>query len=107
MPNARYIEELREAIRRLHGVDSKLVETIAVRETFQAKTVCNGFAEVFELVGHANAHKASAWSHETDNPSKPKRHVAVLHFGPVNSAAQAVRAAIAQEFREIEPEPET
>lgn len=107
MPTAKYIEELRKAIWQLHGVDSKHLESIVVHETFQGKTVWNGVVEVFELIGHPESSKAYAWSHETDDPSRPNRHVAVLHVGPVNSAVQAVRAAIVQEFRNADPEPET
>lgn len=36
--------------------------------------------------------EAYAWSHETDDPATPTRHVAVLHI-------TAVRAFIVQEFR--------
>ena len=41
---------------------------------------------------------------ETDNPQKPVRHVTVLHLHPIKSAQDAVRAAILQEARNLEPE---
>jgi IS1 family transposase len=34
-----YFEELREVIRRLHGVDSRHIESVPVTETFQGRTV--------------------------------------------------------------------
>lgn len=40
-----------------------------------------------------------AWAHKTDDPNKPKWHVAVLHVHPVTSPELAVRAAIVQEFK--------
>ena len=74
-----------------------------VKETFQGKTVWEGIVEVFELVGHPKAPKVYAWSHETNDPKKPKRHVTVLHIAPILSAEAAVKAAIVQEFRSLEP----
>ena len=97
-----YIEELKDVIRRLHGVESTHVESVPVKETLQGKTVWEGLVEVFDLHGHPQATKAYAWSHETDDPQKPRRHVAVLHLGPVTTAVRAVQAAIIQEFRTIE-----
>jgi hypothetical protein len=94
-----YITELRDVIKKLHGVDSRHVESVPVKETFKGKTVWDGVVEVFELIGHPKAPRAYAWAHETDNPKKPRRHVTVLHIPPVTSALLAVRAAIVQEHR--------
>jgi hypothetical protein len=93
-----YIDELRDVIRRLHGVESTHVESVPIKEVFQDKTVWDGIVEVFELHGHPKAPKIYAWAYETDNPKKPK-HVTVLHIGPITSPLLAVRAAIVQEFR--------
>jgi hypothetical protein len=99
-----YIEELQEVIRQLHGVESHHIESVPVKEMFQGKTVWEGIVEVFELHGHPKAPKVYAWVHHTDGPESPKRHVTVLHMGPVTSAIEAVKAAIVQEFRSLEPE---
>jgi aminoglycoside phosphotransferase (APT) family kinase protein len=96
-----YIEELRDVIRRLHGVESTHLESVPVKETFQGKTVWEGVVEVFELKNHPKAARVYAWAHETDYPKKPRRHVTVLHLGPITSALLAVRAAIVQEQREL------
>jgi hypothetical protein len=92
-----YIEELQDVIRRLHGVESRHVESVPVKEMFQGKTVWEGIVEVFELYGHPKAPKVYAWSHDADG--KKKRHVTVLHLAPITSALEAVRASIVQEFR--------
>jgi hypothetical protein len=92
-----YIAELQDVIRRLHGVESKHVESVPVKEIFQGQMVWEGIVEVFELHGHPKAPKLYAWSHDTDSPKK--RHVTVLHVAPITSAVEAVRAAIVQEFR--------
>jgi len=94
-----YIDELRDVIRRLHGVESSHLESVPITETFEGKTIWEGIVEVFELHGHPKAPKAYAWAYETDNPKKP-RHVTVLHLGPVTSPLLAVRAAIVKEFRD-------
>jgi hypothetical protein len=98
-----YIEELREVIRRLHGVESSHVASVPVKETFQGRTVWEGVVEVFELIGHPSATKLYAWSHATDNPESPSRHVAILHSGLITSPLLAVRAAIIQEFKSNAP----
>jgi hypothetical protein len=94
-----YIQELKEVILRLHGTEAAHIESVPVKETFQGQTVWEGIVEVFELHGHPRATHAYAWSQETDDPQKPKRHVTVLRIPPVVSPVTAVRAAIAQEFR--------
>ena len=92
-----YIQELQDVIRKLHGVESKHIESVSVKETFQGKTVWEGIVEVFDLHGHPKAPRVYAWSHDTDSPKK--RHVTVLHIPPVISPVLAVRAAIVQEFK--------
>ncbi|MGD0100024.1 MAG: hypothetical protein ABSC60_06735 [Acidobacteriota bacterium] len=102
-----YIEELKDVIRKLHGVESSHVKSVPVKETFQGKTVWEGMVEVFDLIDHPKAPKVYAWAHDTDDPDHPRRHVTVLHLGPVTSAITAVRAAIVQEFRSHEQAEET
>jgi hypothetical protein len=99
-----YISELQDVIRKLHGVESRHIESVPVVENFQGETVWDGVVEVFELIGHPKAPKVYAWVHDTDDPKQPKRNVTVLHIAPVTSALAAVRAAIVQEFRERESE---
>jgi hypothetical protein len=96
-----YLEELRDVIRRLHGAEATHVESVPVKETFKGETIWEGIVEVFDLTGHATAHRVYAWAHETDNPDKPIRHVTVLHLHPIKSAQDAVRAAIMQEARDL------
>lgn len=98
-----YIEELHDVIQRLHGSDSKHVASVPVKETFQGQTVWDGAVEVFELLGHPTASRLYAWSHATDYPDSPRRHVTVLHADKVTSPILAVRAAILQEFRANAP----
>lgn len=89
------LDNLRTAIRNLHGCDSTWIESVPVKETFRSQTVWEGTVEVFELHGHPTAKRCYAWSHATTG--EKRRFVAVLHQGPVDSPQKAVRAAIVQE----------
>lgn len=97
-----YLQELREAIKHMHGAEATHVESVPVKETFKGETVWEGVVEVFDLVGHETATRVYAWTHQTDDPNRPKRHVAVLHIPPIVSPQTAVRAAIVQELRDAE-----
>lgn len=99
---SRYIEELREVIRRLHGVESEHVESVPIKETFQGKTVWEGIVEVFDLMGHPKASRAYAWTHKANGDKR--RHVTLLHIPPVDSPLAAVRASIVKDFRDNEAE---
>lgn len=92
-----YIEELKTAIRRLHGCDADYVASVPVKEVFQDQVVWDGLVEVFDLRGHPKAKRCYAWSHATD--SDAKRFVAVLELPPVDSAETAVKAALVEEIR--------
>ena len=98
-----YLEELKDVIRKLHGAEATHVKSVPVKETFRGSTVWEGIVEVFDLNGHPKAPRVYAWSHDTDDPRQPRKHVTVLHIPPVLSAAMAVRAAIVQEFKSGEP----
>lgn len=93
------IDELREAIRQMHGTDAKHVDSVRVKEMWQGNTVWEGIVEVFELVSHPKASKVYAWSHDTGDPERPSRNVTVLHGGPITSALDAVRASILKDYR--------
>ncbi len=94
-----YLQELMEVIFKVHGVKATHLESVPVKETFQGQTVWEGNVEIFHIHGHGKTDKIYAWTHETDDPIKPKRHVTVLHIPPVESPQAAVKAAIIQEYR--------
>ena len=98
----KHIEVLQDVIRKLHGVESTHRESVPVKETWQGQTIWDGIVEVFTLHGHPETATAYAWSHDTDDPDSPKRHVTVLHIDPATSPVNAVRAAILQEYRDAQ-----
>ena len=83
----------RKAIRKLHGCDSKHVESVPVHEQFKGRTVWEGTVEVFTLRDHPKAKRCYVWSHAQDDGGE--RFFAVLEMPPVDSALRAVQAAIA------------
>jgi hypothetical protein len=85
------VDALREAIKKVHGCDSRWVESISVRETYWT-----GEVEIFQLIGHATAVRCYAWSQRAGG--EPRIH-AVLHGATVDNAAQAVRATVAARER--------
>jgi hypothetical protein len=93
------IEELKDVIFKLYGVKATHRQSVPVKEVFKDKTIWDGVVEVFDLHGHRETDTAYAWSHATDDPAHPARHVTVLHIPPAVSPETAVRAAIVQEFR--------
>src|ERR1039457_5220143 len=102
-----YIDDLKEVIQRLHGVESTHRQSVPVKEVFQGKTVWDGIVEVFDLHGHPKANTAYAWAHETNDPANPIRHVTVLQIPPAVSPITAVRAAIMQELKELRANAQT
>ncbi len=101
-----YLEELREVIRRVHGVDSEHLRTVAVKESLQGNTLWNGLVEVFELKGHPSAEHAYAWADRMDDPTHRRHHVTILELPPIKSAQDAVRVAIEQELKNRPPKQE-
>ena len=99
MANPEYIESLRAVIGRLHGCDSKHVESVPVHEVFQGKTAWKGVVEIFDLTGHPKAKRAYAWNHLDGEHDERTRYVAVLEIPPVESPQTAVRASILSDIK--------
>ena len=90
-----HIEELRDAIWRLHGANASHLKSVRVKEELGGQTVWDGVVGVFELTDFPRAKLDYAWCYEK---SGRKRHVAVLHEAPVHSPKSAVRAAIVRDY---------
>lgn len=95
-------EAFAQAIRNLHGCDSRWLESVRVVETFEGQTVWDGDVQIFALIGHPSAKRCYAWSHAVNGDgSERRRFVAVLHQPPVDSPEAAVRAAVVQESGDL------
>lgn len=95
-----YLDDLRKAIKRLHGCESKHVRSVEVHERFEGKTVWQGLVEVFDLDGHSKARRCYAWAHSEEKDDVGIRYVAVLELTPVDSAQKAVQVSIASDMRQ-------
>ena len=84
--------ELKRVIEQLHGCKASYRTSLAVQENFQGKTVWDGQVLVFD-VDHPDATICYAWTSLVGNTDR-RRSYAILGKPPVNSPADAVRAAI-------------
>ncbi len=95
-------EDLQEAIRKLHGCESRYLEAVPISETFEGQLVWSGIVHVFDLADCRKANRVYAWAEPVDEASGRQQFFAVLQVPPVASAADAVRASIVQRHREKE-----
>jgi hypothetical protein len=93
------IELLRKAILDLHGCASSWLGSISVHETDGGNALWHGVVSVFALVNHAKAERCFAWASSDATP----RIYAVLAIPPINSAADAVRAALVSDLKRGRP----
>lgn len=95
---------LRDAIRRLHGCESRFVEAVPVTETTPTgETVWSGIVHTFDLIDHPTAKRAYAWAELLDETGR-QRFIAVLQNDPVKTPQDAVRVSILQRYREAHPD---
>ncbi len=87
-----YLEEIRHAIKQLHGCESRHVATTAIKEVFRGQVAWEGEVETFDLIGHPKAKRAYAWGYP--NGKGGLEVIAVLEIPPVESPQTAVKAAI-------------
>ena len=92
------IPQLQQAVESQHSCAAQFKEAVAVDESFEGQTVWEGVVHVFELEGHPKATRAYAWSSPIEGSTR-RRFFAVLEVPPVQSAQDAVRAAIVAEHR--------
>lgn len=92
MQRNKYIEQLQEAIRAVHGCDSRHVSTSRVKSQFEGVTAWVGEVETFDLEGHPKAKRCHAWGYVDGGQF---RSTAVLELPPVDSPSSAVDVAIA------------
>lgn len=96
MPQSSYIQQLQDAIRAVHGCESRHVGTSRVVSRFEGATAWEGEVETFDLIGHPKAQRAHAWGYEDGGQF---RTTAVLEVPPVDSPSSAVDVAIAAKGR--------
>ena len=91
-------EAIKKTIEDLHGCEASYLTTQHVRESLDGSRVWDGGVSIFALAGHPAAKMCYAWSAE--EPGFDQRlFYAVLHYAPIESARDAVRASLALKQR--------
>lgn len=96
--------ELQGAVERLHECKAVLIATEPVIETLGGEAMWEVEVLHFALSGHPTADLVYAWSSPIADDTE-HQIFAVLRSVPVQSARDAVRAAIAVGFRRSPPPP--
>ncbi len=86
-------DRLQAFVESQYGSTAHLREVVTVSEEFRGQPVWQGVVHVFDLEGHPTASVCYAWSSPVEGSDR-RRFYAVLGVPPINTAADAVRAAI-------------
>jgi hypothetical protein len=97
MQRSKYLSQLKEAIRAVHGCESLHVSTSRVVSQFEGETAWDGEVETFDLNGHPKAKRCHAWGYVEKGSFKA---TAVLELPPVDSPSTAVDVAIAAKTKQ-------
>jgi hypothetical protein len=89
---------LKEAVEHLHDCQASYVTSQHVRESVEGRPLFDGMVAIFGVQGHPAANTCYAWS--TQDPETGRVTVfAVLHYAPIQSSRDAVRATLATRQR--------
>src|SRR5262245_54052748 len=86
--------ELKDAIEKKHGGTATLSQAVAVHEVFRGPMVWDGLVHVFDLENHPSGSRVYAWAEPFGPEGNERRYWTILHGGPVQSPADAIRASI-------------
>lgn len=86
------------AVERIHKCRAIFRQAVQVLETHDGETVWEGDVHLFDLEGHRTATTCYAWTSPVEDSDR-LCYYAILHEGPIKSAADAVRAAIVKGYR--------
>ena len=90
---------LRKAVEAQHNCKATFREVAFVRESHEGQTVWEGGVSVFDLEGHPEASTAYAWAEDIPGTNR-ERVFAIIQAGPIQSPADAVKAAILVRFQQ-------
>ena len=88
-----YLEELAQAITAMHECGCSHFGTENIKEEHEGVDIWEGPVEIFQLEGHPKANIAYGWGWTDDN--EEIQYIGILKVPPIESAADAVKAAIA------------
>jgi hypothetical protein len=85
---------LKKAVEELHECQASYVTSQHVRESLEGRPLFDGMVAIFGVTGHPAANTCYAWSTEESGAGDLTVY-AVLHYAPIQSARDAVRATLA------------
>jgi hypothetical protein len=94
------IDNLRNLIERQEKCRAKHIESVVIHERFEGMRVWDGIVETFQLEDHSKAKRAYAWVIPASQ-GKETEYKVVLGLPPVNSAQDAVKAAVLADFKKL------
>ena len=86
------IERIKSAVEKREGCRAKHIESLRVQEKWIDEIAWDGVVETFDLLNHPTTKRVYAW--ERWEPGAEPRYTIVPSVPPVNSARDAVKAAI-------------
>jgi hypothetical protein len=89
----RYFDALKDTITQNHGGGSRFASIVPVKEIFDGKIAWEGDVMVFSLPDNPKAKRCYAWGHRDGKGDW--EITTILETPPIDSAAAAVKAAIA------------
>jgi hypothetical protein len=89
-----YLEQVQEAVEKMHGLKTKYLKTVPVIEMFKGKVAWEGEVEVFQVKKHPKIKRCYAWGYDAGGKLEI---VAVLGLPPIDSPETAVKAVIASQ----------
>ena len=93
------IDRIKKALESKENCHAAHVTSLLVSEQFEGKVIWEGIVETFDLHDHPTAKVAYAWERWRDDEKADAEYTVVLGAPPINSAQDAVKAAIVA-FRE-------
>jgi len=94
------IDNLNNLIERQEKCRAKHIESVVIHERFEGMRVWDGVVETFQLEGNSRAKRAYAWVTPASQGKEPEYKI-VLGVPPLNSAQEAVRAAVLADFKKL------
>ena len=89
---------LKQAVEELHDCQASYISSQHVRESLDGRPVFDGMVAIFGVTGHPATNTCYAWSAENPETGQLTIH-AVLHYAPIQSSRDAVRATLATRER--------
>jgi hypothetical protein len=94
------IDNLKILIERKEKCRATHIESAPVHEKFEGMRVWDGVVETFQIEGRSEAKRAYAWVIPASQGNETEYKV-VLGVPPVNSAQDAVKAAVLADFKKL------